>query len=126
MRPDPVASSAAPGASLRAIVYDGGCSFCRARVAWIQSKAPAGTFVYISRSEPDLLARFPQLASHELAAGLRLVLPDGTVRVGADAVADIAALLPRYRWLTKLLLIPGARWVMRGLYACIAAIRSRL
>lgn len=129
--------SAAPGAGVDAsapasrsprptLVYDGDCAFCRAQIARIQRLDPGDSFAYMPSQAPDLLARFPMLAGSEMSSGLRFVSPEGAVRVGADAVYEIARRLPGWRWLAWLYRVPGLHALARGVYAWIAARRHAL
>ena len=108
------------------IVYDGECAFCRKQVERIRGWDRAERFAYLPRQSPDLETRFPQLAQADLASGMRLVEPDGTVLVGADAVHGIARRLPGWRYLAWLYRVPGLRWLARRAYGWIAANRYKL
>ncbi len=108
------------------VVYDGECGFCQKQIRRIRGWDRAGVFEYLPRQTPDLTDRFPQLAEGELSTGMRLVDPDGTVHVGADAVYRIATYLPRWRAIAWVYRIPGVHWAANRLYGWIAARRDRL
>jgi predicted DCC family thiol-disulfide oxidoreductase YuxK len=57
---------------------------------------------------------------------MQLILPDGRVLEGADAVPELLQRIPRWRWAASLLALPGARPVARRAYAWIAANRMRI
>ena len=57
---------------------------------------------------------------------MQLVLPDGRVLEGADAVPELLRRVPRWRWAAILLGAPGVRVVARRAYAWIAANRMRI
>ncbi len=109
-----------------AIVFDGECAFCRRQIAWITRRDRAGAFEFVPRSTADLLQRFPMLASADLSTGMRAVLPDGRVAVGADAVYVVARRLRGWRWLALLYRVPVLHWLCRRAYGWIAANRYRL
>jgi len=108
------------------VVYDGACPFCRRQIAWIRRRDVGGKFEYVPRQTEGLVERYPMLARAELSEGMRVIAPDGTVSVGADAVYEIARRLPRWRFLSPLYRLPGGRWVGRIAYRWIAANRYRL
>ncbi len=93
---------------------------------WIRKKDRAGVFEFVPRSSGDLLERFPQLARADLNTGMRLVMADGTVHVGADAVYHVARRLPFYRYPALLYRVPGLTQIGRWAYGWVAANRYRL
>jgi predicted DCC family thiol-disulfide oxidoreductase YuxK len=108
------------------IVYDGACRFCSSQVAWVQERDRSGAVEFVSSTTPDLLRHFPQLAGHDLNSGLRAILPDGRIAIGADGVYEIALRLPGWRRAAWLYRVPGLGPLWRRLYAWIAARRYRL
>jgi len=108
------------------VAYDDQCAFCRARMRAIRTWDRDGRCRFIAIRDPDLLVRFPQLRGTELTDGLRVILPDGQIRVGADAVHAIALRLPAIRWLAPIYRVPGVRALARRTYAWIAAHRHAL
>jgi predicted DCC family thiol-disulfide oxidoreductase YuxK len=60
------------------------------------------------------------LALPALAAAMHLVLPDGRVFAGADAVPALGRLLPGKRWWAWGFAVPGVRPLARRVYAWIA------
>ncbi len=58
--------------------------------------------------------------------GPQLVLPDGRVLAGADAVPEILRRIPRWRWLAGLLALPPVRSLSRRVYRWVADNRMRL
>jgi predicted DCC family thiol-disulfide oxidoreductase YuxK len=83
-------------------------------------------FEFVPRQTAGLENRFPVLAATDFNTGMRLVEPDGRVKVGADAVYAIARRLARWRWLALLYCVPGLRMLFRWLYAWVARNRQRL
>lgn len=70
--------------------------------------------------------RFPFVDDATCAAAMQLVLPDGRVLSGADAVPEILRRIPRWGWVARLFEAPGARPVARRAYAWIASRRMQL
>jgi predicted DCC family thiol-disulfide oxidoreductase YuxK len=103
------------------LIYDGECGLCRQAVE------------RLTRWDREHVLRFvpfqdgPGVARFEIAPpALHLVLPDGRVYAGADAVPELLRLLPGKRWLAPLFAIPGVLPVVRRGYAWIAARRHCL
>ena len=108
------------------VVYDGNCPFCRRQVAQIRHRDIWERFEYAAKQSPGLDERFPVLARGEFSTGMRLVMPDGEVCIGADAIYEIASQLPNWRWIAWLYRVPGIHALARLVYAWVAANRTRL
>jgi len=107
------------------LFYDGECGFCRDAVAVLSRWDREGRIELIPFQDAARVARFG-LPLPALAAAMHLVLPDGRVVAGADAVPELGRLLPGKRWLTWLFAVPGVRPIARRAYAWIAARRRCL
>jgi predicted DCC family thiol-disulfide oxidoreductase YuxK len=109
------------------LVYDADCAMCRASALWLMRRAMAAGELEIlpCRSGPRR-ARFPQIADERCMRAMQLVLPDGRVLEGADAVPELLRRIPRWRWAAALLALPGVRVGARRAYAWIAAHRMRI
>ncbi len=108
------------------IIYDGECGFCRRQINWIRSRDRSSCFEFVPRQTDGVEERFPALKEQDFETGLRLIRPDGTVRVGADGVYEIARRLPGYRILALIYRVPGFGFLGRQVYAWIARNRQRL
>jgi len=108
------------------VVYDGECGFCRSQIESIRRRAIGEAFEYLPRQTPGIESRFPQLREGDFNTGMRLILPDGTVHVGADATYQIARHLRRWRYLAWLYRVPGFHTLARAAYAWIARNRHTL
>lgn len=100
---------------------------CRASALWLMRRAMAAGELEIlpCRSGPRR-ARFPQITDERCMRAMQLVLPDGRVLEGADAVPELLRRIPRWRWVASLLGAPGAGPVARRVYGWIAANRMRI
>jgi len=100
-----------------AVIYDGACPLCRGSVAWIRARDRGGAFDFVPFQDPGFAERFPQVPLPACEQAVTLVLPDGSLRSGADALPEILRRLPRWRLLAPVLawraLRPPARWVYR-------------
>ena len=108
------------------IVYDGACGFCQKQIRRIQGRDAEGRFEYLPKQDPSLAGRFPQLADGDFSTGMRLVQPDGSVLVGADAVHGIGRQLSPYKYVAWIYRVPVIHGLCRFAYAWIARNRQRL
>src|SRR3989442_424815 len=93
----------APPVATAVLIYDAECAMCRASALWLMRLALSGGALEIlpCRSEPRR-ARFPWIADEACMAAMQLVLPDGRVLTGADAVPELLRRIRRLRWLAAL------------------------
>jgi predicted DCC family thiol-disulfide oxidoreductase YuxK len=108
------------------VVYDGECPFCLKHVDRMQRCDRGKTFEYQPRQASGLEDRFPRLAEGDFNSGMRLIDPDGSISVGADAIYNIARQLDGWKYLAWLYRVPGFNAVCRACYAWIARNRYRL
>jgi len=109
------------------LVFDGDCGFCRTWVArW---RRTVGSRVDYEEFQ-SAGARFPTIPRSRFRRALQLILPDGEVFEGAEAVFRTLALDPghprRRRWLAVYQNVPGARPVFEWGYRWVADHRPLL
>ncbi|HWA54274.1 MAG TPA: DCC1-like thiol-disulfide oxidoreductase family protein [Solirubrobacterales bacterium] len=106
------------------LLYDGDCSFCTSCARLIERRIrPEAVIV------PSQLADLDELGVTEEQASeaLQWVGPDGTVRSGHEAVAEMLGTAgPAWRLFARLLLLPGASRLAAAAYALVAANRRHL
>ena len=120
----PLAAATGPVATL---IYDGECAMCRASALWIMRRAlDAGTLEILPCRSAPRRQRFPQVTDEQCMTAMQLVLPDGRVLAGADAMPELLRLIPRWRWIAALFALPGLRPLARVVYAWIARNRMRV
>ncbi len=109
------------------LIYDGECASCRAGALWVMRLAhSAGALEILPWRSAPRRERFPQITDAMCATAMRLVLPDGRVLAGADAVPELVHRMSGLRWLTATLALPGVGRPARRLYGWIARNRWRL
>ena len=118
---------ASAGADVATLIYDGECAMCRASALWLMRRAMEGGALEIlpCRSGPRR-ARFPQVSDEQCMGAMQLVLPDGRVLAGADAVPELFARIPHWRWVPMLFALPGMPPIARRVYAWIARNRMKI
>jgi predicted DCC family thiol-disulfide oxidoreductase YuxK len=111
------------------LIYDGECSMCRASALWLLRRAEAGgarDLEILPCRSPVRRERFPGIADETCMQAMQLVLPDGRVLAGADAVPEILGRIPRWRWVATFFALPGVRPFSRRVYRWIARTRMRI
>jgi predicted DCC family thiol-disulfide oxidoreductase YuxK len=100
---------------------------CRASALWLMRRA-------LSSGELEILPcrsgvrreRFPQVAEKACMTAMQLVLPDGRVLSGADAVPELLRRIRGWGWVAGAFALPGVRPVGRRIYAWVAKNRMRI
>lgn len=102
------AAEAAPKQTLPILLYNGDCAVCRRIAGWVQAaeaKNPGGANL-IERpigDDPDaLLALNPNLNIWDAYSAVHVLMPDGSMRVGGEAVAEVLKRLPNTAWFGQL------------------------
>lgn len=101
------------------LIYDGECGMCREAVERVRRWDREHRLSYVPFQDESAVARFG-IALPALAAAMHLVLPDGRLFAGADAVPELGKLLPGKRWWAWGFAVPGVRPVARRVYRRIA------
>lgn len=109
------------------LVYDGDCGFCRTWIArWRRTIGDRVTF----EAYQTACARFPVIERSRFRRAVQLILPDGEVFEGAEAVFRTLALSAHHprqrRWLAIYQNVPGARPVFEWGYRWVAQHRPLL
>lgn len=106
-------------ASAATLIYDGECGLCRRAVDRLRGWDREHRLDYVPFQDEETVRRFA-IGLPALAAAMHLVLPDGQVFSGADAVPELGRLLPGKRWWIWGFAVPGVRPVARWVYRWIA------
>jgi len=104
------------------LVYDGACGFCRHWIArW---RRIAGDRVSFATSQ-EVGSRFPEIPPEAFQASVQLILPNGQVFSGAEAVYQTLAYDSRKRWMLWCYeTLPGMRGLTEWAYHWIARHRD--
>lgn len=117
---------AAPADARPVVVFDGECPFCIRQIERMQGRDEEGRFDYAPRQTEGLEQQHPGLAEGDFDTGLRLVRRDGQIRVGADAIYEIARELRGWRHLAWLYRVAPLRPLFRAAYGYLARRRKKL
>ena len=107
------------------LIYDGECGVCQQAVALLKRWDREQVLRFVPFQDQRRVAGFG-IALPALAAAMHLILPDGRVYAGADAVPELLRLFPGKRWLAPAFKLPGVLPVARRMYAWIAMRRRCL
>jgi predicted DCC family thiol-disulfide oxidoreductase YuxK len=108
------------------LIFDGECGLCREAVDLLRRWDREQVLRFAPFQDGAAVAGF-DIALPALAAAMHLILPDGRVFAGADAVPELLRLLPApRRWFAPLFRLPGVLPLARRVYARIAARRHCL
>jgi len=107
------------------LVYDDACGLCRKFAALAQKWDVRGKLKEVGFSDPRIRSYAPGLSLEKLRESFHLILPQGQVFTGAEAVPYLFRLLPGggpFAWLLENM--PGSRWILGRLLSVITSIKS--
>ncbi|MGE5925987.1 MAG: thiol-disulfide oxidoreductase DCC family protein [Gemmatimonadota bacterium] len=107
------------------LLYDGSCAFCRAWVGRIRRWDRRNRLELLPASERFSIPDLPPLSDHDVDAAMHLVLPDGQVLRGGQAVPELLRLLPGGATPRLLFRIPGVSRLAGAGYDWVARRRHR-
>jgi len=100
---------------------------CRASAMWLMRRAlSTGTLEILPCRSSVRRERFPQVPEALCMTAMQLVLSDGRVLGGADAVPELMRRIRGWGWLARLFALPPVRPVARQVYAWIARNRMKI
>ncbi len=89
------------------LLFDGECAVCRKIAHWVRESARQGTqeatlIVRPIGDDPeDLRSLNPKLNIWDAYATIHLLMPDGSMKLGGDAVAEVFRNLPSTKWFAR-------------------------
>ena len=115
------------GSRVAVLIYDAECPMCRASAMWLMRLALSQrTLEILPCRSPERGARYPSISEAACLTAMQLVLPDGRVLAGADAVPELLRRIRGLGWLAAFFALPGMRPLARRVYAWIARNRMRI
>ena len=100
---------------------------CRASAMWLMRLALSRPAIEIQPCRsPVRGVRYPQVSEAACLTAMQLVLPDGRVLAGADAVPELLRRIRGLGWVATLFALPGMRPLARRVYGWIARNRMRI
>jgi predicted DCC family thiol-disulfide oxidoreductase YuxK len=108
------------------VLYDGHCRFCTRSARRLQRVVGASRLEIRSFQTPGVLDAFPGVSHEACMQRMHLILPNGRVFRGAEAIARALASVPVLGLLAFFYYVPVFRWCSEWLYAVVARNRYRL
>ena len=109
------------------LIYDAECSMCRASALWLMRRAlSSGRLEILPCRSRVRRERFPRITEDTCTTAMQLVLPDGRVLSGADAVPELLRRIRGWGWVAGVFALPGIRPIARRIYAWVARNRMRI
>lgn len=108
------------------VLYDGGCGFCRQRVANLRQVDLWHRLTFTSLHDESVARDFPEVPKERLHDEMVVIDTHGHVRGGATAVRYLSRTLPLLWPLALVLHVPGSLPIWNWLYRLVARNRMRL
>jgi len=108
------------------LIYDDSCPICRVGTDQLRKLDRLGLVKMVPLSRAREISESARLDPNRLKTEIHLVLPDGRIFRGAEALATVAALFPRSRLLGWLIMIPPFKQLARLVYRIIARHRLKI
>ena len=102
------------------VVYDGGCGICGKAKTLLEKLDWFNAFKIRPLHEDNLYTEFPDLNKAECEEEIKLILNNGTILGGADAVIRICFYLPLLFWWGWIWWLPPFRQIARKIYPWVA------
>ncbi len=107
-------------------VYDDGrCAFCQWAEAWILRSDFEGRLEFRDYNQAGVAAETP-FSFEQLNRKMHVRSPDGQWRAGYFGWIAIFSVLPKLRWLARVLSIAPLRWIGPSIYQFVANHRYRV
>jgi predicted DCC family thiol-disulfide oxidoreductase YuxK len=115
------------GPAVATLIYDAECPMCRASALWLMRRAlSSGQLEIVPCRSSVRRTQFPQVAEETCLTAMQLVLPDGRILSGADAVPELLRRIRGWGWVAAAFALPGIRPLGRRVYAWVARNRMRI
>ncbi len=102
------------------LIYDGDCPVCSSTAEWIDGHQRPGSFELLPCQSMERRTRYPRITESVCMNAMQVVLDDGEVLSGEEAIPEVL----RRLWGLSLLAIPfrapGAMVIARPLYRWFA------
>jgi predicted DCC family thiol-disulfide oxidoreductase YuxK len=108
------------------LIYDGECPVCSATAEWIDQHQRPGSFEFLPCQSAERETRYPDIPHAVCMEAMQLVLPDGTVLDGADALPEVFRRLRGLSMLAVGFRMPGAMPLARPFYRWFAGRRYHI
>ncbi len=104
-------------------LFDGQCGVCTRSAAWVGQRDQASAVERLDLRDPVVSARFPAFEPEKVRESLHVLDAGGELWVGVEAIARVLAVLPRWQFVARGILIPGLRGAAGAVYRAFASRR---
>ena len=108
------------------LIYDNECPLCTRAAGWVAAHGTRDALDTLPCKSPARAERFPNISEQACMEAMQLVLPDGRVYSGDQALPLLLNLIRGWRWLAALFRIPGVSLLSPVVYRWIARHRQAL
>ncbi len=102
------------------LIFDGDCDLCQGGKRWVEARALPGAFEFLPCQSEERRVRFLTIPEATCLEAMQLVLPDGRILQGIDAVPEILRRVRWWHWAMLLFRVPGVALAAPRMYAWIA------
>ncbi len=106
--------------STATLIYDGNCTFCLRSMDWIRKMALPNCLEFLPCQSESRKTRFPTMSENQCMEAMQLVLPDGRILSGAEAIPELLKRLRGWHLCSHLFSIPGIQWLAPYVYRWVA------
>ena len=108
------------------LIYDADCPMCRAVVDWVNERKSDPDLRTLPCQSDERVRQFPDLSQDECLESVQFVLEDGRRYAGAESIPHLLLRVRGWRWLARILRLPGVAWVSPYVYRIVARNRHAI
>ena len=108
------------------VFYDGACPLCSAEISVYRKSAGADGLSFVDVSTPSGSCQFPSVDKAAALARFHVLSADGTLSSGAEGFGRLWLALPGWRWLGRIVMMPGILQATEAVYRGFLLVRPAL
>lgn len=108
------------------LIYDGNCPLCRMAVDWVVAQTRPGAIELLTCQSEERAQRFPDIPLDQCMQAVQLAMSDGDIYAGDRSLPHLFLIMRRWRWMARLLQLPGMSLLSSHVYAFVARHRHML
>ena len=102
------------------LIYDGSCPLCRGARNWLVKRAKDNALTTVACQSAEDRCALDAESAERCHRAMCLLLPDGSMHSGVEALPHLMRRLKRWRWLGRMIAFPGVNLAARGVYAVVS------
>ncbi|HOZ48389.1 MAG TPA: DUF393 domain-containing protein [Candidatus Hydrogenedentes bacterium] len=108
------------------LIYDASCPLCTGAALWVAKRVCADALELLPCQSAGRTIRFAEIDKAACLDAMHLVLADGRIVTGHEALPHLFAMMRGWRWAARVFAWPGIRRVSPWLYRWVARHRRAL